>query len=67
MAVDVLLGSQWFRVLCAYCPHSGYGMNDFRRTLDDIEALAMEAIDQGMKLILIGDFNISIDEISTRE
>ena len=42
-------------------------MKDFRSTLDDIEALAMEAIDQGMKLILVGDFNVSIGEISARE
>lgn len=60
MAIDVKIYQKRIRLLSVYLPHAGYTWKEFEDIFNEITALAMEAQDRGIHLIIAGDFNLCI-------
>ena len=50
------------RVISIYVPHAGYLWGDFTSIVEDLCRLTREAIDNGKKMIITGDFNLSLNQ-----
>ena len=60
MALDVKIGSNKIRIIAVYMPHAGYEWQAFLNVFDELQSLATQATDQGMHLLVAGDFNLSL-------
>ena len=50
------------RIIAVYLPHAGYESSYFQITFDDLERLVMEAYGKQFKIIVIIDFNPSLND-----
>ena len=66
MAIDLLLGSKWLRLISIYLPHSGYPLEDLYDCVQQITSLTMEAQDRRMSVLIGGDFNVSLQDHGAR-
>ena len=62
MAIDLKIGEKLVRVVSVYMPHIGYGWQAFHQCFEDLSNLLMQAQDQGMHVIIGGDFNLNLDD-----
>ena len=60
MAVDLDIEGRKIRIIAAYVPHGGYGWTDFEDTMEEISELVLDAQRYGRKVIIGGDFNLSL-------
>ena len=61
MAVDFKVGQKTIRVIVVYLPHAGYNWKYFMVMISDIEGLVMEAIEKHSSLLIVGDFNLTLN------
>lgn len=60
MAVDIRFGKRCIRLIAVYMPHAGYPWANFELCMSDIEAIAIETLNQNYHIAIAGDFNLSL-------
>ena len=51
------------RIIAVYLPHAGYESSYFQDSFDESERLVMEAYGKQFKVIIGGDFNLSLNDV----
>ena len=60
MAIDLIIGSSMCRIIAVYLPHAGYPWEYFQSSMDIVSNLLAEAVSKNFKMMVAGDFNLSI-------
>ena len=61
MRTNVKFGCQNLRTISVYVPHAGYMWAEFEQCMDDVTILVSATKRLGMKIIIGGDLNLSLD------
>ena len=60
MAIDLIIGSSICRIIAVYLPYAGYPWEYFQSSMDIVSNLLAEAVSKNFKMMVAGDFNLSI-------
>ena len=62
MTIDLQIYNEMICIIAVYLFHAKYELSYFQNLLDDLERLVMEAYGKQLKVLIGGDFNLSLND-----
>lgn len=60
ISIEIRFGRDILRIIAIHLPHTDYTRTEFTDSIDDLSNLLIEAQDKRYRVIIDGDFNLSL-------